>query len=283
VPLVPLLGPGIPQSPSPLGSAPEGAGAFRLLNTRAMRSGLQARTGSPGWDRLLPNCSASLSLQGIESPSARFSGRYRIAPVARLGLPERQNIPSPLQRAKEDNLSPNRKLRNRLGRPGFQPRQFPPTKNEEINQRGKAARRVPAPTCHFQRPSTRSKGAMVPFHSRGEPTRMAQPCDTDPTRVTKPRRAVRILLKTTATPEAGIPATPHEKNRKTTTSARARLRPHPLYANIRKANLHRGDPGRIISDCMNSSKYRNGPIQTLSSGSITAWRRVSIADFPIGR
>jgi len=95
---------------------PEGAGAFRLLNTRATRSGLQARTGSPGWYRLLPNCSASLSLQGIESPSARFSGRYRIAPVARLGLPERQNIPSPLQRAKEDNLSPNRKFRNSLRR-----------------------------------------------------------------------------------------------------------------------------------------------------------------------
>jgi hypothetical protein len=51
--------------------------------------------------RLLRNCPSSLSMQGIESPSARLSGRHRIAPVARLGSTECQNISSPLQRAKE--------------------------------------------------------------------------------------------------------------------------------------------------------------------------------------
>jgi hypothetical protein len=56
-------------------------------------------------------------MKGIESPSARASGRHRVAPVARLGLRECQNIPSPLQRAKEDNFSQNTEFRNSLSTP----------------------------------------------------------------------------------------------------------------------------------------------------------------------
>ena len=44
--------------------------------------------------RLLRNCSATPDTKGSESPSARVSGRHRVAPVARLGLRECQNIPA---------------------------------------------------------------------------------------------------------------------------------------------------------------------------------------------
>jgi hypothetical protein len=69
---------------------------------------------SPAFHRLLRNCHRGLSLRGIESLSARVSGRHRLAPVARLGLPERQNIPSPLQWAKEKNCSRNTQFCNSL-------------------------------------------------------------------------------------------------------------------------------------------------------------------------
>ena len=69
---------------------------------------------SPAFHRLLRNCHCGLSLRGIESLSARVSGRHKLAPVARLGLPERQNIPSPLQRAKEKNCSRNTQFCNSL-------------------------------------------------------------------------------------------------------------------------------------------------------------------------
>jgi hypothetical protein len=35
--------------------------------------------------------------------SSPLSGRKKVAPVARLGLPARQNVPSPLERAKENS------------------------------------------------------------------------------------------------------------------------------------------------------------------------------------
>ena len=50
---------------------------------------LQART------RPLRNCLASPIIKGIESPSARVGGRHWVAPIARLGLRECQNIPQP--------------------------------------------------------------------------------------------------------------------------------------------------------------------------------------------
>jgi hypothetical protein len=52
-------------------------------------------------------------MQGIESPSARMSGRHRIAPVVRLGSTECQIICSPLQCAKELDFS-SKQLRNSL-------------------------------------------------------------------------------------------------------------------------------------------------------------------------
>jgi len=69
---------------------------------------------SPALHRLLRNRSASLSMKGIEWPSARVSGRQRVAPVARLGLRECQNIPSPRGRAKENKFCTNRGFRNSL-------------------------------------------------------------------------------------------------------------------------------------------------------------------------
>jgi hypothetical protein len=81
---------------------------------------------SPALRRLLRNCSASLSMKGIKSPSPRVRGRHRVAPVARLGLRECQNIPSPLQRAKEDNFCANRGFRKSLFSVGWASSTIPP-------------------------------------------------------------------------------------------------------------------------------------------------------------
>lgn len=58
-------------------------------------------------------------MRGAESLSDRFSARHTIAPVARLGSPERRIISCPLQRAKEKNFSHYTRSRDSLLKTGF--------------------------------------------------------------------------------------------------------------------------------------------------------------------
>jgi len=101
---------------------------FCFFLARDPRRRRSPRRISPALHKLLRNSSASLSMKGIESPSARASGRHRVAPAARLGLRECQNTPSPRQRAKEDNFCANSGFRNGLfsaGRPAHKKQGVP--------------------------------------------------------------------------------------------------------------------------------------------------------------